>query len=377
MKLNGKVTIISGYPCIGKTTAAKMSSHIPGMHIIDFDSGDYKKKHPDIPKEKIDIMYVQDIISIYYKMRAELTGSKHPEDESYVILVSCHENVRNMLRENGIDFIVVVPTLESLLKIVGVARARYMISNKEEDKRAFEFLCSPLAKESLEKILSAGNIDNQKSVYAINFGVSMVDGEKSAFNSLAKFIMDCHKPSDEYLEKNKLSEWDCRFLSAILDEYLRRMKRTSDGHQTVDPSGDSIQYENDVYTHQVGIDHKGRLIVIATPKSRSNLLSAIRDEYIELNDAHHPSIRIEDPKNAYYEILHMLEYCGYMGLDSILIKKDVARNILEIITDYVNNIIINPVQLEYLHKNIIDELTKALSGHVDVLRDEDDQKTDQ
>lgn len=87
--------IISGYPGIGKTYLTQNSS----LKVTDSDSSSFSwiepgVRHPDFPQN-----YINHI--------------KKAINEFDIVVVSSHKVVRDTLRENGLDFVVFYPSIES------------------------------------------------------------------------------------------------------------------------------------------------------------------------------------------------------------------------------------------------------------------------
>ena len=73
--------IICGFAGTGKSTAAKK---IPG--VVDLESTPFQKDW-----------------ETYVRV------AKHMSDNGYIVLLSCHQELRNELQNQGIDYVVVVP----------------------------------------------------------------------------------------------------------------------------------------------------------------------------------------------------------------------------------------------------------------------------
>lgn len=92
-------TIICGFSGIGKSTAEQKN-----RRILDFESSGYSNifengfvvsRNKDFPKNYIDKL--EELIK---------------NDEAYYYLLSCHEEVREELKTRGINYIIVLPTIE-------------------------------------------------------------------------------------------------------------------------------------------------------------------------------------------------------------------------------------------------------------------------
>lgn len=91
--------IICGFSGIGKSTAEQKN-----RKILDFESSGYSNifengfivsRNKDFPKNYIDKL--EELIK---------------NDEAYYYLLSCHKEVREELKTRGIDYIIVLPTIE-------------------------------------------------------------------------------------------------------------------------------------------------------------------------------------------------------------------------------------------------------------------------
>lgn len=87
--------IISGFPAIGKSYFYQGCRNIESFKVLDSDSSEFSwaekgVRHPDFP-------------SNYMKHIKENIG------KADIIFVSSHDNVRQALKENGIDYILVYP----------------------------------------------------------------------------------------------------------------------------------------------------------------------------------------------------------------------------------------------------------------------------
>ncbi|MDE6040311.1 MAG: hypothetical protein K2F99_01920, partial [Muribaculaceae bacterium] len=116
--LNGKVTIISAFPSLGKTTAAWNLKHDPMFIIEDLDSGTVKADtldiNPNLSAETLDQIYVELIKSTYAEMKATLLADPLSELCAGVLFVSAHDRIRQLMSDAGLEFIYVVPDADYL-----------------------------------------------------------------------------------------------------------------------------------------------------------------------------------------------------------------------------------------------------------------------
>lgn len=168
--LDDRVTVISGFPHIGKTTAMAALSRDSHLHIVDLESTAFRATLTDEEKEHWEESYVEYINSYYnyFTMRA-----KHPMGDArktHIIMVSSHEKVRKLLGEKGIPFYYVVPSLKQMDNIIAAAMDRITnirkgviktTQSEESARQAYLFLKNE-GKAALEQTLA--DHDNGKEL---------------------------------------------------------------------------------------------------------------------------------------------------------------------------------------------------------------------
>ena len=117
--------IIIGYPGIGKSTLATSSDLIEGYKgVIDLESSCFHNKHINA---RDDFWYVP-----YCQVAADLSR------QGYMVLVSSHENVCRELAKYTVYIKVCYPDLSLKEEWIKKLRCRYLESQVEKDRRAYE-----------------------------------------------------------------------------------------------------------------------------------------------------------------------------------------------------------------------------------------------
>ena len=118
-----KTIVIAGFPCIGKSYAAKRLQE-NGILAVDLESSIFHwNKFDDlvVPNPTFPHNYIEAISNVIGKV-------------SYVFL-STHEEVVNALISNGIDFKIVVPTISA--DYINELKSRNTLDSKTIDKIIF------------------------------------------------------------------------------------------------------------------------------------------------------------------------------------------------------------------------------------------------
>lgn len=150
--LTGEITIICGFPCIGKTKFAEgMQAATKAVtYVEDFDIDDFRAANPQLSGDEVYDQYVNEIIAKYRNLidmrYKDDPGGKtilemiSAEDsvitdhnfktmaETYpataFILVSSHEEVRRRLSEKQVLYYYARPTIHQLDYFIGLAKDR-------------------------------------------------------------------------------------------------------------------------------------------------------------------------------------------------------------------------------------------------------------
>lgn len=118
-----KTIVIAGFPCIGKSYAAKRLQE-NGILAVDLESSIFHWNRFDdlvVPNPTFPHNYIEAISNVIGKV-------------SYVFL-STHEEVVNALISNGIDFKIVVPTISA--DYINELKSRNTLDSKTIDKIIF------------------------------------------------------------------------------------------------------------------------------------------------------------------------------------------------------------------------------------------------
>lgn len=375
MELKGKITIVAGFPGIGKNEACTYLCAIPGFRTSNIslgrfimDAKDTNDTDNDTDMDTIYKSYVHNILATYQMCMASQLTDSDADETAYVIFVDGNDRVRELLSEMQMKFIYVAPDLESFNTLVAAAKARQIDEPRLKwNEDVVKYLESPEAMKSLKRTAS-GDIPyiGQEETYTIPFGTYTPD---LRFVCLGTLIEDMYHPSEEFKAKNKISRVQSIRLGHVFRRYLMNTLPDLDVHHDSysricpNTDGSPMNCENKKFTYQIGFDHYGRVIKIMTPKNP--VAMALKTTYATRAKT---SYAISNQnKITFLDDIRLRSKCGYFGLDSIMLEKDTAQVIKDLLEKYPTD------DLTEEAKKAISDLNVAMSGiipqYVEMIRD--------
>lgn len=143
ISLHGKVSVVAGFPTIGKTTAAKFMDDFSNVMVVDVETSDFKRMMDESELPNWERYYASSIKCLINDLTDKLTNNP---DMSYVILTSSHDTVRKAFDELGIQYYYVFPDKNTMKGAADIAYDRWQRKLAEDPdpaggpERAYKFL---------------------------------------------------------------------------------------------------------------------------------------------------------------------------------------------------------------------------------------------
>lgn len=143
MTINKTVSfIISGFAGTGKTTeGAAIHPVTDGMFYVpvDMESSIYRADHPEADWFK---GYIDHVLELANNPSGILTERNVANDNGIALafMLSAHEGVKDVLKEKGIPFLNVVPSVESYRRILKNLHKRYAADPSGKNERAYNWM---------------------------------------------------------------------------------------------------------------------------------------------------------------------------------------------------------------------------------------------
>ena len=336
--LNGKVTIISAFPGIGKSTAAKTLFHDPMYFVSDLDSASIREQcqfqNPDVPSDTVHEVYVELIKAAYYNMTACMKSDPHAENCAGIIFVSAHDTVRKLLSDAGMEFIYVCPDEEHLPNVAEAAKDRLDRAMSKfskvkgnypyGDEAAYEFLKSDKALKSVQHTMEVASVgqyefEGQRRTYMIPFQLA----EDPADNMTLQTFIETYTFRDPKIDHEyKIDAEGGEFVTAVLkDIYWKNHFATMLQDIQIDLDGFPAHEEFVKGGRmQVGLDEYGRFVSIVEYDGDKAFKKRVAKRFTRGTDLNAGSIS-----------MYQLNHLGNFGLDSILVRKPTADVLLNVL----------------------------------------------